>query len=225
MDPLTIQRWVSNGMEWALMMLPLAVYFLVFGLFLNRTRHPVVMRGSRNVLWLALAMSALFLIGPVSWLVQPARAWGIKFYWGAYAVYLVVLFWGLLTWMNRERRSLVIINHDPAHFVELLPKVLAELDVSYTVTPGRVSFAEGKLVLDLESSSVFHSVTLEWKGDETALQAKIEERLIRVLRETEAPEHPGGMMLAFCGILLFSFVLFATVLYVTMLITLHLTSF
>lgn len=225
MDPLTIQRWVSNGMEWALMVLPLAVYFVVYGLFINRRRRPVVMRGSRNVLWLILATAALFLIGPPSWLVQPFHRWGTKVYWSAYAVYALILVWGAVVWMRRERRNLVIVNHEPALFVELLPKVLAELDIPYAVTPGRVSFAEGKLVLDLESSSLFRSVTLEWKGEETALQAKIEERLIRALRETETAEHPGGMMLAFCGILLFSFVLFASVLYVTMLITLHLTFF
>jgi hypothetical protein len=225
LDPLTIQRWVSNGMEWAVMILPLAIYFLIFGLFINRRRHPVVLRGSWNVFWLALAGSAFFLIGPPSWLVQPFRAWGLKVYWSAYGGYIAILVWGCLVWMRRERRSLVIVNHEPAQFVELLPKALAELNVSYAVTPGRVSFAEGKLVLDLESSSLFRSVTLEWKGEETSLQAQIEDRLIRALRESETPEHPGGMMLAFCGILLFSFVLFASVLYATMLITLHLTSF
>jgi hypothetical protein len=221
LDPLTVQRWVSNGAEWALMSLPLAGYFLIYGLFINRRRHPVVMRGDRNVLWLMLAASGFFLLGPASWLAHPFKNWGIKFYWIAYGIYLVVLVMAAIAWMRRERRNLVVSNLSPALMAELLPKVLADLNVAYVVTPGRISFAEGKLVLDLETSFLFHSVCLQWHGEESELQAKITGSLIQALATVETPEHPGGMMLTFCGILLFSFVLFASVLYGVMMVTLH----
>lgn len=204
-----LQQIAAHAMEWALILLPLAVYLLVLGLGVNRRRHPVMVRGDKNLLGLLLGLSGFLLLGPPSWLAHPFLRWGSPTYWLAYLGYVCVLTgicWGL---MFRQRHTWVIYNIDPFVCTEILQEILAELNIPYTATPGRIAFANGRLMLDIDSTSLLYNVSLRWHGGEPALRKAVEDRLAQVLAEVETRDNPAAVLLTFVASMLFMLILFA----------------
>jgi hypothetical protein len=209
---------IAHGMEWALMVLPLALYLLYLGLGVNRRPRPAVVSGPRNFLGLAAALSGFLLLGPASWIAFPFRSFGAGAYWVAYALYLVVLAFAGWRLHIRARRQLVVLNVNPHEFAEVLPEALDGLGVPYAVVPGRIALDDGKATVDLETSFVFQSVTLTWQGEAGPHQANLAAALRKALADQETFEHHSAMLLTFAGVVLASFVTFAMTLYVVLLL-------
>jgi hypothetical protein len=204
------EYWVANAMEWAVILLPLAIYLLVIGLGVNRRRHPVVMSGVWSFLGLLLGLSGFLLIGPPSWGVHLFSWWGPVAYWLGYLLYLVLL-GGLGYWLiTRQRQVTVIYNIDPGLFAEVLQDVLAETGLTYSATPGRVAFAQGQVVLDLETSYFWSNVTLHWHGDSTAIRQAVEPPLARALEAVVTGAGTAAYLLTAAAVVLLAYVLLAS---------------
>jgi hypothetical protein len=199
-------------MEWAIMLLPLAVYLLLMGLAVNRRARPLAVRGSRNMAGVLVALSGFLLFGPFTWVAHGFRDWGPTAYWLAYSGYLLVL--GLVcgVLIRRQRNSLVLYNTPPPLFADLLQDVLNELAIPYTATPGRIAFAQGSLTLDIDSSLVLNNVTLRWRGREPELRQRIEARLLEELRQVDfsgAGSSAASSLLILAALALLAFIVFA----------------
>lgn len=208
-----LQQVAGNAMEWALILLPLAIYLLIVGLGINRQKHPVVVRGDRNTAGLLLGLSGFLLLGPPSWVAHLFLHQGTLSYWLAYVAYVLVLALLARRLMLRYRGVLVIYNIQPMAFAEVLQEVLTELGVPYTATPGRVALDGGRTVLDIDSVVPLSNVSLHWYGGEHPLREKIEHSLVQALGEVEASDNLSPVLLAFSSFVLFAFIVAATVLY------------
>ena len=208
------QSVIADAMEWALMLLPMALYLLVLGVGVNRSRRPVVMSGAVSLLGLLFAVSGLFLLGPPSWVAHLFRPWSNGAYWTAYGVYLAVLLLVAVWLLRRQRHVTVVYNLDPPAFAETLRQVLDELDEPYTATPGRVALANGRVVLDIEASYAWNNITLRWHGDPHPLRDELQQRLTQALRKVEPEYNLGGILLILCAVFLFVFILFVTAAFV-----------
>jgi hypothetical protein len=228
------QHIIGHAVEWALILAPLIAYLLALGFFVNRRRHPLVMSGPMNMLFVLLACSGFFLIGPPSWLVHtfkhegagrdgmlllvPAKYEhllndGATRYFIAYGVYVALLA-ALSSWLLRRQRRFTVVYHiEPTQFSELLARVLDEMALPYTATPGRIALAEGRLVLDLETSYLFNNVCLRWLGDERDLRQAIERRLMTELAREESGPNAAATILSLAAACLIGLVIFPTIVY------------
>jgi hypothetical protein len=211
---LLLQRIAAHGMEWAIILLPLGLYFLHLSQRARRNLRPVVLSGRRSLGELLLGLSGFLLLGPPSWVAHLFRAQGTTAYWSAYAIYLVALGLVCAVLLARQRRVWVVSNVAPERFGDVLKDVLAGLAVPYTATPGRIAFADGRLVLDIEASASWHTVTLEWYGDDP-LRPAVEQALFKALAGVDNPGPSPAAFLSVPAALIFFFALFATALFGT----------
>jgi hypothetical protein len=210
---LLIDRVAGATAEWAVMVAPLAIYFLFLARFVYRRRRPTAISGVWNMLGVFLAASGFLLLGAPSWLAAPFRAWGDIAYAAAYGAYLCLLFLVVLIVVRRQRKSLVLLNINPNDFACVMQEVLAEAHVDYTATPGRIALAGGQLVIDLESSYVWNSVVLDWHGDDQELRARIESSLRKALGGVESGKGPAALLLVMMAAALVLFACFGLALY------------
>jgi hypothetical protein len=208
-----LQRLLMGGaLEWSIILLPLLIYLLVLAVGVNWRSRPVPVRGVRSFAWLLFGLSGFLLLGPPSWIAHLFRPMGVHWYWLAYADYVILVglicFWLLV----RQRQVLVIYNVDPDQFAEVFQEVLEKLDLPYAATPGRVAFADGQLVLDVDAVHLMHNVTLHWYGNAPALRETIEKPLLDALAVVKSEDNPSCYLLLFSagGILLFMFFTLAT---------------
>jgi hypothetical protein len=186
-----------------------AIYLFVLGFWVNRRRYPVVMSGSANMVWLLLALAGFFVIGPPSWIAFAFLAEGAHSYWIAYGIYMAVLALIASRLIVGQRQSLVIYNVNPAQLAELLQEVLEDLKIDYTATPGRVALADGRLVLDIESSYLWNNVVIRWHGRDAELRATVQEHLAAALRKTETEGNGSSTLLVLTAMALGMFCAFA----------------
>ncbi len=209
-----LKQTVSHAMEWGIMLAPLAVYLLVLGLWVNRQRRPVAVRGTRSMAGLLAGLSGLLLLGPPSWIAYLFRrpdspVW----YWLAYAGYvvLVLIFARLL--IRRESGVLVLYNLDAETFADTFQPVLDEVNLPYSATPGRVAFAGTSQVLDIEPVHMLNNITLTWQLADDPVRSLIEPKLVRALESVESGYNPAVGILTLAGAILSLFIVFASVLY------------
>jgi hypothetical protein len=127
----------------------------------------------------------------------------------AYGGYLLLLLFLGLWLIRRQRDTLVLFNMNPTQFAGLLQDVLGSLKLDYSAAVGRVAFADGPLVLDIETSYVWNNVVLNWHGDNRALRTRIEQELHHTLAQTESEPNPSGLLLTMMAAALLMFIVFA----------------
>ncbi|MCS6975956.1 MAG: hypothetical protein NZM31_02945 [Gemmatales bacterium] len=204
-----LERIASGLAEWAAMIAPLMLYLLLLARVVYRHRHPVVLSGTSNLAAVWFGVSGFLLFGPPSWIVYPFIRYGPFVYWTAYGGYILFLLLAALVTIGRQRNCLVIFNLSPRQVGTLLPEVLTSLGVSYEAVPGRLSLADGKLVLDLETSPVWNHAVLTWYGSDEELRRKIEAELrSRLAAEPVTDSHPQRLMLVL-ALSLLVFLIFA----------------
>jgi len=209
-----LERLAADAMELAVMLLPLVVYLLILGMGINRAKHPTAVKGEYSLSLVFLAMSGFLLLGPASWIAHLFRSSGLWAYWLAYALYVLGLFLICLSLCMRQRRVLVIYHIEPEQFAAVVQKVLGELNLPYGHTPGRVSFANGRLLMDIETSSLWHNGLLIWRGKENGIRGEVESRVRSALRSVESGSNPACLLLTLLAILFLSYMMFATGLFV-----------
>lgn len=211
-----LQSIIANAMEWAVILLPLMLYLLVLGLGVNRSRHPVAVRGHWNMVGLLLGLSGFLLIGPPTWTAHFFKSWGWFWYGVAYVGYLTVLGFFCVWLIRRQRRVLVIYNIDPAIFAEVLQEVLSEVPVPHTATPGRMAFSEGRAIMDIEALALLHNVSLRWRGEDDSVRESVEQRLMQTLPEVESGHNPSTGILTLAACFIGVFIVFAVALYLAL---------
>jgi len=205
-------RIAPSLMEWAIILFPLAVYLIWLGFDICRRKRPVIFSGVRDATFLALALGGFFLFGPPTWLLNRYAHVGWKSYTVGYVLYLIVLGIVVWSWLRSRRRSLVIYSIDPEAFPPLLRKSLDDLGEKYQITPGRISLAANKLVVDLDASPTMYCVTLRWVGD-PALWKPLESRLRAGIEELETRNNPAGAILPLWAGLALMFCSLSTVIF------------
>jgi hypothetical protein len=211
---LILEHVAANAMELAIILLPLAVYLLILGMGINRSRRPTPVPGPYSFALLLLGMSGFLLLGPPSWIAHLFRHHGVPAYWIAYAFYVFALFMICLSHCLRQRRSLVIYNIEPEQLGAVLEEVLAAVNVPHTHTPGRVSFAHGRLLLDVETSALWSNATLTWRGKENGIREAFESHLRQALRSVDAGPNAASLFLTLFAVVLIAYVMFATGIFV-----------
>jgi hypothetical protein len=171
-------------------------------------------RGEYNFALLLLAMSGFLLLGPPSWIAHLFRPSGAVSYWLAYGLYVAALLLICVSLCLRQRRVLAIYNIEPEQFAALMQNVLEGLNLPYANTPGRVSFANGRLLMDIETSATWHSATLIWRGKDNGIRSEVESRVRAALREVESGPNQACLVLTLAAVLLIAFLMFATGLFV-----------
>ncbi len=204
-----LERIASGIAEWAVIVAPLAVYFLFLAQAVYRQGRPVVLSGLANMAALWFAVSGFLLFGPASWIVYSFSRYGPIVYGIAYGLYVVFLILAALVTVARQRNSLVVFNLDPDRFGIVFQRILSALGIPYESTPGRLALADGKLVLDLETSRVWNYVALTWYGSEEPLRRKIEAELRTCLSQEQARPGHAQRLLMVVAMALVSFLFFA----------------
>jgi hypothetical protein len=205
-----LERVAASAMELAIILLPLAVYLLVLGMGVNRSRRPTAVAGPYSFALLLLGMSGFLLLGPPSWIAHLFRPQGATAYWVAYALYVFALIMICSAHCLRQRHSLVIYNIDPDQLGAILEEVLAAVNVPYNHTPGRISFANGRLLLDIETSALWSSATLSWRGKENGIRETFETNLRKALHTIDAGPNAASLFLTLLAVVLIAFMMFAT---------------
>lgn len=191
--------------EWAVMLLPLALYFLYLAYGIHRRPRPTVLSGPANTLQLAVAASGLLLLGPVTWLLSPLLPFGLGAYAAGFAGYL--LFLGLLVAaeLRRSRRLVWILNIDPEDLDGLFsevatggPKMLRQDD--------QLSFPELKSHATIRAEPAGRCVRLQFSRPSDHAQREFTSRLRQVCRSWNRESSPlagvysllGGAILLYC---------------------------
>lgn len=204
-----LERVASGTAEWAVMVAPLAVYLLILAQVVYRQGRPVVLSGPANMAALWFAVSGFLLFGPPSWIVYSFSRYGPVVYGIAYGCYVLFLVLAALVTVARQRHSLVVFNLDPDRFGVLLPRILANLGIPYEAIPGRLALADGKLVLDLETSRVWSHVVVTWYGHDESLRRKIETELRACLSQEQVRPGHAQRLLMVAAMALVVFLVFA----------------
>jgi hypothetical protein len=205
-----LDRMAANAMELAVILLPLAVYLLVLGMGVNRSKRPTPVAGPYSFALLLLGLSGFLLFGPPSWIAHLFRPRGATAYWVAYAGYVFALLLLCVAHCLRQRRSLIVYNIDPEQLGAALQGVLTSVNVPYAHTPGRISFAQGRLLLDVETSALWSNATLTWRGKEDGIRETFESHLRLALRTVEAGPNAASLFLTLLAVVLLAFLMFAT---------------
>jgi hypothetical protein len=209
MDRLGLERFSAALLEWAVLLLPLLIYLVVLAIFVNRRRNPVVVSGVANQLALWLALAGFLLLGPFTWPLHFFRSWGLSSYVIAYVAYVFVLLSLVLRSLRRQRTRTYVYNVHPAQLAEALQETLHELKAQFVATPGRIAFAQPRCVLDVESSFLWHNVTLRWEGAPGELRDKIEAELNQRLRDVTTEQNPASLLLLLMATVVLFVMLFA----------------
>jgi hypothetical protein len=198
-------------LTWALMFLPLSLYLLYLGLFVNRRANPKMMRGDRNFYGILFALSGFFLIGPPAWVADAFRRWGNEIYFAAYGMYLLLAASIIWAYLRQQAHSTVIFNLSPDMLPVVVRETLEDLKLPYEATAGRIALAGGHTVIDVEASAVWYSATLTWMGASKELRAQIETRLQAALAKVETTDNPCRALLLMWGIVLLAFSVFGLI--------------
>ncbi|MCS7167210.1 MAG: hypothetical protein NZ914_06215 [Gemmatales bacterium] len=178
---LILPEWLRWSLEWSVIGLPLGVYLTVLGSWQYHLRHPVLVRGSRDLLGLFLGLSGFFLLGPPSWLVHRLRGQGDAWYGTGYAIYVVALIL-LSRWLVRRRQNVTVIYAIHAEDAEAaLDDLLKHLAAPYQLVPGRICWPEHDAVVDIRIAPLLHTVTLHWLRAPASWRQHVEERLSQFL--------------------------------------------
>lgn len=212
---------------------PVAVYLLILAI-INRGPHPVLIRGTWDVLGLLFALSGfLFFGGPAilnGMYEQRRLAWalghsdflpgvgdGAWLFWLAFwLVYFGVVFF-VVWWMVTARRPVTsIYNVALEPFAAALEKTLAALRIECRQAEQRLYLQRdadsAPSVIDVEAFPLLHHVSLTWREDPLQLREAFEQELTHVLADTEAPEHLTWLWMLSTSICLFAVSFFGTVL-------------
>jgi len=163
---------------------PLALYFLVLGR-INLRPQSTVISGTRDAAALAIAVSGLFVIGPIELFLPSTAADNF----GPLAWLMICILYGLIALLSilGQRPRLVIYNIDPAEFRQSFAALCQRLDPAVRRAGDNVELPARGLELRIQSS--LRNVTLmaqgepvpfvPWRELEQAVAAEIAPRVTR----------------------------------------------
>jgi hypothetical protein len=190
---------------------PLGVYCLILG-FINRSTHPVLIRGTWDFLGVLFAASGFLLLGGPAilngWYEERRLAWALGH--AQLLPGLGIALWALYFtavgggsgWLLWSRRHVTVIyNVDPASFEDVLAEVLKQLKMNGVRAGNIVLLGQDSLgnqaapQLEIEAFPAMHHVTLHWRDVAAGLRGEVEAELDRALGGVCTPSNPAGLML------------------------------
>lgn len=218
----------------ALYCFPLAVYCLILA-FLNRSQHPVLVRGTWDLVGLLFAGSGFLLFGGpdiLRTLYENQRsAYALKqphfldrygeaqwlFWVSLWGLYFGLVVGSAVYLLRQRRRMTAIYNVDPAVFEEVLTRVLDWRLPSYSRNADEIRLENETVVVELDPFPALRHVTLYWREGTGELRRAIEAELTAQLAQVRSGYNPtGGWLLSlaaclFCGTFFSLLLLMATV--------------
>jgi hypothetical protein len=208
---------------------PLAIYCLTLA-YVNRSQHPVMVRGTWDFAGVLFALSGFLLLGGpaiLNGLYEDRRtAWaqgkpevlpGLEalpwIVWAAVWLGYFTAVVGVAGWQLWRRRNLTCVyNVEPAAFDLALAKTFEHLGLAGTRTANRVvieplpssaTCAAPVTWLELDPFPAFRNVTLVWPEEAEPLRADVERELASILEEVPSGQNPmAGWLLAIALLLM-----------------------
>jgi hypothetical protein len=184
---------------------PLALYFLVLGR-INLRSQPTVISGTRDAAALAIAVSGLFIIGPIE-LFLPATA---ADNFGPVAWLMICILYGLIVLLSilGQRPRLVIYNIDPAEFRQAFAQLCQRLDPAARWAGDNVELPSCGLDLRLQAS--LRNVTIIAQGEPVPFQPwrDLEQAVAAEFAPRAGRPNPRGAMLLGIGLAMLAAVIY-----------------
>jgi hypothetical protein len=181
-------------------LMPIGTYFCVLGL-LHAAGRPLVTTGIRDFLALVLALSGLAITGPVHVLLHSRLLPGplSHTWWAGPVLYLLLV--GMLA--PRSFETLVIYNGSETAVAAALRTILDRLNIRYQEAPGGWMLHEHGLMVELDSVSILHNVSVHFRGRrDVAMFRQVQRELSDLLAANPAGWHWVGIAMAAMGGLL-----------------------
>lgn len=181
---------------------PVAIYLWLLGA-IGLSRRPVVVSGGRDAAALALAVSGLIFVGPLS-LVFPASLaarigpTGTNYLW---LIFIAMYALGLVTLLLTLRPRLVIYNVSADQFRPILAEVVQRLDADARWAGDSLFLPGLGVQLHLDGVRWLRNVSLVSSGPKQDYQgwSRLEAELSSALRSVETPRGLGGLLLLSAG--------------------------
>jgi hypothetical protein len=180
---------------------PLAIYLVLLG-FVNLSRRPLVISGTRETLSLGLALAGLVIVGPMQ-LFMPQEA---AFRFGELVWLLLLGFYilclSLIILLSRPR--IIVYNIPPDQLRQALDSAARRIDNDTIWADKALSLPLARVQLHVEAFPPLGNVALLATGDEQSATGwrRLEMSLRETLRETSVPVQPHGFWMLMTGVLL-----------------------
>jgi hypothetical protein len=187
---------------------PLAIYLVVVGT-LNLSRRPRIVRGTREITALAIALAGFVVVGPMQ-LFMPREATA-RFGW---AVWLLLgLFYGLCVTLGLiiSRPRLVIYNISLEELRSALVEVTQRLDHDTTWAGRAAAMPQMRVHLRLETFVPLRNTSLVAIGANQSANGwqRIERALADALSRVPATPQPRGWWLVLAGLTILMYLAFS----------------
>ena len=181
---------------------PLAVYCLFLTL-LNGRRRPTVFSGAVDLIFLAVGLSGLFLLGPGR-LFLPLN---VLTYWGAGAWLLWTAFYlsVVLIVVRKLRRRIVVYNFSVVDLVPKLWEIVQELDAAAARLGNSIALPGYGVQFYIEAASRSRNVVLVATESAQSADAwrKLESEIGRSFRTISVARGPAAWFFLFSALVLF----------------------
>ena len=183
-------------------MFPLAVYCL-FLAFLNGRRRPAVFSGTADLMFLAVGLSGLFLVGPGR-LLLPLN---VLTYWGAGAWLLWTAFYlsVVLIIVRKLRWRIVVYNFCDVDPIPRLWTIIQELDTSAARLGNCMALPERGVQFSIEAAPRSRNVVLVATESAQSVDAwrRLEAELDREVQTISVARGPIAWLFLFLAVVLF----------------------
>lgn len=180
---------------------PLAIYMLLLGT-INLARRPLVVRGTRELLALGLALLGLAVIGPMQLFMpqEAATRFGTMVWVLLLGFYLLCLTLAVL--LSRPR--LVIYNVEPDALHSALDEAARRIDPDATWAGKALSMPLARVHLHVESFSPLANASLVASWDDQSIGGwrRLEAALRAKLRDVPSAAQPRGVWLLVWGLVI-----------------------
>jgi len=180
---------------------PVAMYLLLLGA-VNLSRRPVVVSGVRDTATLALALSGLFVVGPMALFLPYAAAAHFGGFVWLLLLFLYVMCVILALLLMRPR--LVIYNISVDRIRSFLADAVDRLDPDARWAGDSLILPQLKVQLYVDYYSALRNVSLVSIGGKQSHAGwrRLELVLMAALARAEVPRNPRGLSLLFCSMLI-----------------------
>ena len=184
-----------DGFRLCLALGPLTVYLLLVA-WINLSRRPFLVSGTRDLAALGVGVSGMVLVGPIELLLPEQAIYVYKGYVWLLLVVMYSLCVSLAALLARPR--LTIYNFSLDQLRPLLAEAIDELDPEARWAGSSLALSKLKVELHLESSPALKNVSLVATGDDQSFAGwrRLHLALASRLRQSEVPANAWGVVLA-----------------------------
>lgn len=184
-----------DGFRLCLALGPLTVYLALLA-WINLSRRPFLVSGTRDLAALGVGVSGMVLVGPIELLLPEQAIYVYKGYVWLLLVVMYSLCVSLAALLARPR--LTIYNFSLDQLRPPLAEAIEEVDAEARWAGSSLALPKLRVELHLESSPALKNVSLVATGDDQSFAGwrRLEVALASRLRQAESPANAWGVLLA-----------------------------